>query len=81
MRIELDSREKELIHKYWYVVPKNIKSQLVNKRRKTVDIEPDELKDLIGYLSLECNHCNSNSLAFELDELCEKLEYYDHYRH
>lgn len=75
MRIELDSREKELIHKYWYTAPEKIKAQLLNKRRKTIDIEPDEIEDLIGYLSLECNHCKNNGLAFDLDELCERLEY------
>ena len=75
MRIELDSREKALIHKYWYTAPEEIKAQLLNKRRKSIDIEPDEIKDLIGYLSLECNHCDNRQLAIELDDLCERLEY------
>ena len=74
MRIELDNREKALIHKYWYTAPEAIKVQLLNKRRKTIDIDPDEIKDLIRYLSLECNHCNNRKLAIELDELCERLE-------
>ncbi len=74
MRIQLDNREKELIHKYWYVVSKDMLDQLLNKRRKTVDISHAELVDLVGYLSLECNHCKSNQLTFELNDLCEKLE-------
>jgi len=74
MRIQLDNREKELIHKYWYVASKSIQDQLLNKRRKTVDMTHAELDDLVGYLSLECNHCKSNRLSLELNELCEKLE-------
>jgi hypothetical protein len=74
MKIQLNNREKELIHKYWYLASKDILTQLLNKQRKTVDITLEEVKDLVGYLSLECNHCKSNSLALELNELCEKLE-------
>jgi hypothetical protein len=74
MRVQLNSREKELIHKYWYIASKDMQTQLLNKQRKTIDIAHKELEDLVGYLSLECNHCKSNSLAFELNELCERLE-------
>jgi len=74
MRIQISNREKELIHKYWYTAPEKVKAQLTNKRRKTIDIEMEDIKDLIGYLSLECNHCESRQLAFELDDLCEMLE-------
>jgi len=74
MRIQINNREKELIHKYWYMAPENVKSQLTNTRRKTIDIEPDNIKDLVGYLSLECNHCSNKKLAYELDNLCEMLE-------
>ena len=74
MRIQLNNREKELIHKYWYMASKDMHTQLLNKQRKTIDIAHKELEDLVGYLSLECNHCKSNSLAFELNELCERLE-------
>jgi len=74
MRIALSDKEKDLIHKYWYVAPENIKIQLTNKRRKTVDIPYEEIKDLVGFLSLECNHCQSKQLSFELNALCEKLE-------
>lgn len=74
MRVQLNNREKELIHKYWYVASKDMQTQLLNKQRKTIDIAHKELEDLVGYLSLECNHCKSNSLAFELNELCERLE-------
>ena len=74
MRIQINSREKELIYKYWYMAPENVKSQLTNTRRKTLDIEPDDIKDLVGYLSLECNHCDNKKLAYELDDLCEMLE-------
>lgn len=45
-----------------------------NKQRKTIDCTHEEVEDLVGYLSLECNHCKSKSLALELNELCEKLE-------
>lgn len=74
MRVQINNREKELIYKYWYTAPKNIKDQLTNTRRKTIDIEPNNIKDLVGYLSLECNHCNNKKLAYELDDLCEMLE-------
>ncbi|TXL16265.1 hypothetical protein BMR05_00115 [Methylococcaceae bacterium HT4] len=74
MRIEFNNREKEFIHQYWYTVPEHIKTQLINKRRKTIDIEQNDIKELVGYLSLECNHCNSRQLAFELDDLRERLE-------
>jgi hypothetical protein len=74
MRIELDAREKALIAQYWYNAPEEIKAQLLNKRRKTFDLEPNDIKELIGYLSLECNHCDNRLLALELDELCERLE-------
>ena len=58
MRIQINNSEKELIHEYWYTAPENVKVQLTNKRRKTIDIEIEDLKDLVGYLSLECNHCD-----------------------
>jgi len=74
MRIPLTNREKELIHKYWYLAADNIKSQLSNKRRKTVDIPHEEINDLMGFLALECNHCNNKQRGFELNELCDKLE-------
>ena len=74
MRIELTNREKQLIHKYWYVASKEMRLQLINNKRKTIDIEYAELQDLVGYLALECNHCKSKSLSFELDELCDRLE-------
>jgi len=74
MRIQINNREKELIHQYWYTAPEHIKTQITNKRRKTIDIEQDDIKELVGYLSLECNHCNNRQLAFELDDLCEMLE-------
>jgi len=74
MRIQISNREKELIHKYWSMAPEDVKSQLTNTRRKTLDIEPADIKDLVGYLSLECNHCNNKKLAYELDDLCEMLE-------
>ncbi|NOQ35020.1 MAG: hypothetical protein GQ569_03900 [Methylococcaceae bacterium] len=74
MRLYLDNREKELINEYWYVASKEIKSQLVNKRRKTINIDYEELKDLVGFLAAECNHCRSKQLAHELNELCDKLE-------
>lgn len=74
MRIQITNREKELIHKYWYIAPESMKAQLLNKRRKTIDIKPSEVKDLVGFLSLECNHCKNKQLAFELDDLCEMLE-------
>ena len=74
MRIKVDDREKQLIHEYWYAASKQIQAQLLNKQRKTIDIEYDELQDLVGYLALECNHCRSKKLAAELDELCDRLE-------
>lgn len=74
MRIEFNNREKELIHEYWYMASKDMQTQLLNKRRKTLDITREELENLVGYLSMECNHCKSNRLAFELNELCERLE-------
>jgi hypothetical protein len=74
MRIALSNQEKYLIHEYWYVASENIKIQLTNKRRKTVDIPYEEIKDLVGFLSLECNHCQSKQLSFELNALCERLE-------
>ena len=74
MRIQINSREKELILKYWYIAPESVKAQLINKRRKTIDIGMEDLKDLVGFLSLECNHCKNKQLAFELDDLCEILE-------
>lgn len=75
LRIQLSNREKQLIEKYWYTAPDEIVSQLRNKRRKTVDIKHRDLEEVVGYLSLECNHCNNDDLMIELDELCEKLEY------
>ena len=74
MRIQINNREKELILKYWYIAPESVKAQLINKRRKTIDIGMEDLKDLVGFLSLECNHCKNKQLAFELDDLCEILE-------
>lgn len=74
MRIEVDNREKQLIHKYWYVASKEMQTQLLNTKRKTIDIESDELQDLVGYLAAECNHCRSKNLAAELNELCDRLE-------
>jgi len=74
MRIQINNREKEIIHKYWYTATESMKVQLTNKRRKTIDIEQDDIQDLVGYLSLECNHCNNKNLAYELDDLCEMLE-------
>lgn len=75
LRIYLNNREKLLIHKYWYAAPDEVSSQLLNKRRKTVDIKRTDLEDCIGFLSLECNHCNNDNLMIELNELCEKFEY------
>lgn len=74
MRIEVDNREKQLIHEYWYAASKEIQTQLLNTRRKTIDIEFDELQDLVGYLAAECNHCKNKKLAAELNELCDRLE-------
>ena len=50
MRIELDNREKQLIHEYWYAASKDMQAQLLNMRRKTIDIAYEELQDLVGYL-------------------------------
>ncbi len=74
MRIEVDNREKQLIHEYWYAASKAMQVQLLNTKRKTIDIEHAELQDLVGYLAAECNHCKSKSLAAELNELCDRLE-------
>ncbi len=74
MRIPINNREKKLIQKYWYTAPTNIKDQLTNKQRKTIDIEPDEIEDLVGFLSLEYNHCENKQLSYELNDLCEMLE-------
>ena len=74
MRIELDNREKQLFHEYWYAASKDMQAQLLNMRRKTIDIAYEELQDLVGYLAAECNHCRSKKLAAELDELCDRLE-------
>ena len=51
-----------------------MQAQLLNTKRKTIDIEHDELQDLVGFLAAECNHCRSKRLAAELDELCDRLE-------
>jgi hypothetical protein len=59
MKIQLDNREKELIHKYWYIASKGMQVQLLNKQRKTKDFTHEKVEDLVGYLSLECNHCKS----------------------
>jgi len=69
IRIALSNQEKELIHEYWYVATKSIKVQLTNKRRKTVDITDEEIKDLVGFLSLECNHCKSKRLSISVEKL------------
>ena len=75
MRIEVDNREKQLIHKYWYTASEAMQVQLLNTKRKTIDIEYAELQDLVGYLAAACNHCKSKNLAAELNELCDRLEY------
>ncbi len=74
MRIELDNREKHLIHEYWYTASKEMQSQLLNTRRKTIDIEYEQLQDLVGFLAAACNHCRNKTLAAELDQLCDRLE-------
>jgi len=74
MRIELDNRQKQLINEYWYAASKDMRVQLLNMRRKTIDIAYEELQDLVGYLAAACNHCRSKKLAAELDELCDRLE-------
>lgn len=74
MRIQLDNREKYLINEYWYVATEEMRAQLLNKQRKNIDIEHDELEDLVGYLAAECNHCKNKKLAAELNELCDRLE-------
>jgi len=51
-----------------------MQAQLLNMRRKTIDIAYEELQDLVGYLAAACNHCRSKKLAAELDELCDRLE-------
>ncbi len=61
MRIELDNREKQLIHEYWYAASKDMQAQLLNMRRKTIDIAYEELQDLVGYLAAECNHCRGTT--------------------
>ena len=40
MKIQINNREKELIHRYWHTAPESVKAQLLNKRRKTIDIKP-----------------------------------------
>ena len=74
MRIELDNRQKQLINEYWYAASKDMRAQLLNMRRKTIDITYEELQDLVGYLAAAFNHCSSKKLAAELDELCDRLE-------
>ena len=74
VRIEPDNREKQLIQEYWCVASKDMQTQLLNRRRKTLDIADEELQDLVGYFAAECNHCRSKKLAAELDELCDRLE-------
>ncbi|MFI3187036.1 MAG: hypothetical protein QX198_13770 [Methylococcaceae bacterium] len=74
MRIQVDNRDKQLIHKYWYAASKEMQAQLLNTKRRTIDIEHAELQDLVGFLAAECNHCRTKRLAAELDELCDRLE-------
>jgi hypothetical protein len=74
VRIELDNREKQLIHEYWYAASKDRQAQLLNMRRKSIDITDEEIQDLVGYLAAECNHCRNKKLVAELDELCDRLE-------
>jgi hypothetical protein len=74
VRIELDNREKQLIHEYWYAASKDMQAQLLNMRRKTIDITDEEIQDLVGYLAAGCNHCRNKKLVAELDELCDRLE-------
>ena len=74
MRIQLDNREKQLINKYWFEASKDMRAQLLNMRRKTIDIKYEELKNLVGYLAATFNHCSNKKLAAELDDLCDRLE-------
>ncbi|MFI3185898.1 MAG: hypothetical protein QX198_07945 [Methylococcaceae bacterium] len=74
MRIQVDNRDKQLIHKYWYAASKEMQAQLLKTKRRTIDIEHAELQDFVGYLAMECNYCKSKSLAVELNELCDRLE-------
>ena len=61
MRIELDNREKQLIHEYWYAASKDRQGQLLNTRRRTIDIEYEELQNLVSNLAAKCNHCRIKS--------------------
>ncbi len=72
-RIELNRREKQFIHEYWFTASQEMQAQLLSKK-KYIDITKSDLEDLLGRLSGECNHCKSKVLAAELDELCERLE-------
>jgi len=79
IRIKVNNREKKLIDDYCLSITTDIKSQLQNKRRKTIDVMVDEINDIIGSLSMECNHRNNRNLMFELNELCERLESVEEY--
>lgn len=76
MRIPLNDWEKQLILKYCGIVSNDLRSQLGNRRRKTIDIERADLEDVVGWLSRECNHAKNRQVAFELNDLCEMLESY-----
>ena len=62
MRIEIDNRQKQLINEYWYAASKDMRVQLLNTRRKTIDITYEELQDLVGYVAAACNHCSIDIL-------------------
>lgn len=84
IRRKVNNHEKKLIYDYYRLGRrKDVESQLLNKRRKTIDVAIEEVNDIIGALSMECNHCNNRKLMFKLDELSERLEselsYYSSY--
>ena len=75
IRIKVNAHEKKLINDYWLTKTKTVESQLLNKRRKSIVVTIHELNDIIGNLSMECNHCGNTDLMLELNELCERLEF------
>ena len=66
MRIDVDNREKQLIHKYWYAASKAMQVQLLNTKRKTIDIEHAEPRNekAEAVLIMETDTADANLVIF-----------------
>ena len=72
--VKLTLRERDLIRSTMFLNPDFDKGGVVDGKCITVNLSPDEIGEIQGYIAAEANHTRNSKLERELDGLFDKLQ-------